>query len=358
MSSINCGIVGLPNVGKSTLFNCLTETAAAEAANYPFCTIEPNKATVPVYDEDLEAASKIESSKSVIYAQLEVVDIAGLVKGAHEGEGLGNKFLSHIREVDAILHVVRCFGDKNITHVEGSVDPARDVEIIENELLLADLSSLEKMMDKKYKKGSPDMSALASEILPHISAGTLAREIPGFDSKKYKSLNLLTSKPTIYICNLDEKSVVSGNEYLDSFKEYARKRQLSYMVVSASIESEIIQLSPKERAEYLDALGITSSGLNRVVAQAYKTLNLISYYTVGPKESHAWTIEAGTKAPQAAGVIHTDFERGFICADVISYSDFIKHNGEQGAKEAGLMRREGKEYVMQPQDVVHFKFNV
>ncbi|MBI5162687.1 MAG: redox-regulated ATPase YchF [Magnetospirillum sp.] len=364
----NCGIVGLPNVGKSTLFNALTQTAAAQAANYPFCTIEPNVGRVAVPDPRLDRLVVIGKSQKEIPTQLEFVDIAGLVRGASRGEGLGNQFLANIREVDAIVHVLRCFEDPDVTHVEGSVDPVRDAETIETELMLADLDSLERRivpLEKKAKGGDKDAKLQVEVMTPLLAAlreGKPARGIV-FDDDDHrrvaKTLGLMSVKPVVYACNVDEASAATGNAFSARVAEFAAKEGNLSVVISAAIESEVAQLgSDAERTEFLETLGLEEAGLARVIRAGYELLHLLTFFTVGPKEARAWTVEKGARAPQAAGVIHTDFERGFIRAETISYADFIASNGEAGAKEAGKMRLEGKEYVVQDGDIFHFLFNV
>ncbi|CAA7624398.1 redox-regulated ATPase YchF [Magnetospirillum sp. UT-4] len=364
----NCGIVGLPNVGKSTLFNALTQTAAAQAANYPFCTIEPNVGRVAVPDPRLDKLVAIAKSQKEIPTQLEFVDIAGLVRGASKGEGLGNQFLANIREVDAIVHVLRCFEDADITHVEGSVDPVRDAETIETELMLADLDSLERRivpLEKKAKGGDKDAKAQVEVMEAYLAAlreGRPARTI-AFDSEDERriarQLGMMTAKPVLYACNVEEASAAEGNAFSARVFEMAAKEGNRAVVISAAIEAEVAQLSSdEERREFLETLGLEEAGLARVIRAGYDLLHLLTFFTVGPKEARAWTVQKGAKAPQAAGVIHTDFEKGFIRAETISYEDFIACGGEAGAKEAGKMRLEGKEYVVQDGDIFHFLFNV
>ncbi len=359
-----CGIVGLPNVGKSTLFNALTQTAAAQAANYPFCTIEPNVGDVAVPDPRLDVLAGIASSKEIIPTRLTFVDIAGLVRGASKGEGLGNQFLANIRECDAIAHVVRCFEDGDVTHVEGRIDPLSDIATIETELMLADLDSLERrvvQMEKKAKGGdkeAKDILALAQRSLAELREGRPARaaDVSRDEHKLFQSLGLLSSKPVLYVCNVEEASADKGNALSDIVREQAEKEGAVAVVVSAKIESEIAVLPPADQKDYLEAVGLAEPGLNRVIRAGYDLLHLVTFFTVGPKEARAWTVEKGSRAPQAAGVIHTDFEKGFIRSETIAYDDYVANKGEAGAREAGKFRLEGKDYVVADGDVLHFRF--
>ncbi|MCR9179829.1 MAG: redox-regulated ATPase YchF [Erythrobacteraceae bacterium] len=362
-----CGIVGLPNVGKSTLFNALTETQAAQAANYPFCTIEPNVGQVAVPDERLQKIAAIAKSAKVIETQLGFVDIAGLVKGASKGEGLGNQFLGNIREVDAVVHVLRCFEDDDIQHVANKVDPIADAEVVETELMLSDLESLEKRVPAAAKRGATGdkeakaMASVLGQALELLREGKPARlTVPGDEEEErlFKQAQLLTAKPVLYVCNVAEEDAASGNALSAKVFEKAAAEGAEAVVVSAAIEAELVAMPMEDRSEFLEALGLTESGLARVIRAGYKLLGLKTFFTAGPKESRAWTFPDGAKAPQAAGEIHTDFERGFIRAETIAYDDYIALGGEAGAKEAGKLRQEGKEYVVQDGDVLLFKFNV
>lgn len=367
----NCGIVGLPNVGKSTLFNALTQTIAAQAANFPFCTIEPNTGRVAVPDSRLKQLEAMINPRMVTPTQLEFVDIAGLVKGASKGEGLGNQFLANIREVDAIIHVLRCFEDENITHVEGSVDPIRDAEIVETELMIADLESLEKRYEqnlKKAKTGGDKEAGLRAQVMgPIIEAlkeGKPARVAAPDKSEKdaykqYQMLQLLTSKPVLYVCNVDEDSAAQGNKFSEVVFARAKAENASAVIISAAIESEVAQLeSDDEKQEFLESLGLQETGLTKIIRAGYALLGLDTYFTCGPKEVRAWTFLRGSKAPVCAGIIHSDFERGFIRAETIAFDDFINLGGEQACKEFGKMRSEGKEYVVKDGDILNFLFNV
>lgn len=359
-----CGIVGLPNVGKSTLFNALTQTAAAQAANYPFSTIEPNVGEIAVPDPRLEKLAVLAKSAEVIPTRISFVDIAGLVRGASKGEGLGNQFLANIREVDAIIHVVRCFEDADVTHVEGKIDPIADIDIIETELMLADLESLEKRVDALEKKAkgndkeAKETLGLVNRALALLREGKPARlmERKPEEEKLFHTLGLLTSAPVLYACNVEEASAAAGNAFSRKVEARAKEEDAMSVVISAKIESEIAMLPPDERADYLAAVGLEETGLDRLVRTGYELLHLVTYFTAGPKETRAWTITDGTKAPQAAGVIHTDFEKGFIRAETIGYADYIANNGETGAKEVGKMRLEGKDYVVADGDVMLFRF--
>ena len=359
-----CGIVGLPNVGKSTLFNALTETAAAQAANYPFCTIEPNVGEVAVPDPRLDVLAKLAKSVEIIPTRLTFVDIAGLVRGASKGEGLGNQFLATIREVDAVAHVVRCFEDSDVTHVENKIDPIADIETVETELMLADLESLERRADgleKKAKGGdkeSKETLDLVNRTLVLLREGKPARlvERKPEEEKAFHMLGLLTSMPVLYVCNVDEGSAATGNALSRKVEERARQESAGCVVISAKIEAEIAVLSRAERADYLEAIGLSEPGLDRLIRAGYELLHLVTFFTAGPKETRAWTITRGTKGPQAAGVIHTDFERGYIRAETIAYEDYRTLGGEAGARDAGRLRLEGKDYVVADGDVMHFRF--
>ena len=362
-----CGIVGLPNVGKSTLFNALTKTAAAQAANYPFCTIEPNTGEVAVPDPRMKKLADIAGSKEIIPTRISFVDIAGLVRGASKGEGLGNKFLANIREVDAVVHVLRCFEDDDITHVEGKIDPVGDADTIETELMLADLESLERRVDQTRKRAAskdkesvaqlPVMEAVVKLLQDGKPARLLLKTMSADEIVILKQLNLLTSHPVLYVCNVAEGDAATGNKHTEAVAEMAKAQGAECVVISAAIEAEVAQLPEEEATEFLSALGLDEAGLDRLIRAGYQLLDLITYFTVGPKETRAWTIVRGTKAPQAAGVIHTDFERGFIRAFTIAYDDYIAYKGEVGAKEAGKGRDEGKDYVVNDGDVIHFRFN-
>jgi GTP-binding protein YchF len=362
-----CGIVGLPNVGKSTLFNALTKTAAAQAANYPFCTIEPNTGEVAVPDARLKQIAAIAKSKEIIPTRISFVDIAGLVRGASKGEGLGNQFLANIREVDAIVHVLRCFEDDDITHVEGRIDPVADAETIETELMLSDLESLERRTEQMRKRATgKDKDAAA--LLPVMEASLkllqdgepvrkLLNGIAADELRILKGLNLLTSKPVLYVCNVAEEDAATGNSHTEAVAKMAAGQGAMSVVISAAIEAEVAQLSGDESTEFLSALGLDEAGLDKLIRAGYELLELITYFTAGPKETRAWTVYRGAKAPQAAGVIHTDFERGFIRAQTIAFNDYVTLGGEVAAKDAGKARDEGKEYVVQDGDVLLFRFN-
>ena len=363
----NCGIVGLPNVGKSTLFNALTETAAAEAANYPFCTIEPNTGRVAVPDPRLDALASLAGSATVIPTQLEFVDIAALVRGACKGEGLGNQFLANIRETDAIAHVLRCFDDSEITHVDGSVDPLRDAATVETELMLADIESLERRMAalvKKTRGGDAEAKrdlALMEKLFAGLSEGVPARRAEGLtadETLRLPQLQLLSAKPVLYVCNVAEGDAADGNDHTAAVAAHAEQEGAAHVVVSAAIEAEITQLDPEDKVEFLAELGLQEAGLARLIRAGYGLLDLLTFFTAGPKEARAWTVAAGSSAPEAAGVIHTDFQRGFIRAETISYDDYIACEGESGARDAGKLRIEGADYKVIDGDVFHFRFNV
>jgi len=364
--ALQCGIVGLPNVGKSTLFNALT-SAKALAANYPFATKDPNVGVITVPDERLETLAKLVQPQKVSPTTIEIVDIAGLIKGASQGEGLGNQFLANIREVDAIVHVIRCFENDNVVHVDGHVDPVRDKEIIDMELILKDSETVEKRLDKlrkqakSGKKEDQQMVAIAEKVLTHLESGQPARtlEMEKEEAEPVREFQLLTDKPILYVCNVDEEAVETGNEYTEAFKKAVAEEPAEVILISAQIEAEIAQLETmEERREFLDDLGLKEPGVNRLIRACYRLLNLITYFTAGEKEVRAWTIQEGWKAPQAAGVIHTDFEKGFIRAEVIRYEDYAELGSEQKVKEAGKMSVEGKDYVVHDGDVMHFRFNV
>lgn len=363
---LTCGIVGLPNIGKSTLFNAISKSDIAESANYPFCTIEPNSAKVALNDETLKQLAKVAGSGKIIPNYLEITDIAGLVKGASKGEGLGNKFLSHVREVDAIIHLVRCFTDGDITHVEGTVDPIRDIEIIETELVLSDLEQAEKMLQKHEKKAkqgdklSKEIFDTTSSVIKTLEEGKMLNIIKDTELlSALKKLNFITCKPMFYVCNVKEDDISATNEFVKKVQEFAKQQNAKCVQICAKFEAEIASIeNDEEREEFLQSVGINKSGLDEITEIAFDALHLKTFYTIGPKEAHAWTFPRGAKAPQCAGIIHTDFERGFIKAETISAEDYLKYNGEAGVKEAGKFRIEGKEYEVQNRDIMNFKFNV
>ena len=361
-----CGIVGLPNVGKSTLFNALTNSSKAQAENFPFCTIEPNLGVVPIVDERLDILSSISNSKKKIYTTISFVDIAGLVEGASKGEGLGNKFLSHIREVDAIIHVVRCFENTDITHVDNTINPLRDTETIDTELMLADLESLERQTQNLSKKAkSKDIDAkndllLMRKLTEFLSDGIQLRlaNLTDVEKTRIKTFNLLTSKPVLYACNVSEDDASNGNNFTKNIFNKAKTEKCDAIIISGSIESEIAMLDETEKKEFLKVLNLEESGLNRLIRTGFSLLDLITFFTVGPKETRAWTIKNNSTAPEAAGIIHTDFQKGFIRAETISYDDYLNFKSEQAAKDAGRMRVEGADYIVKDGDVFHFRFNV
>ncbi|MBM2839568.1 MAG: hypothetical protein HW412_96 [Bacteroidetes bacterium] len=362
----NCGIVGLPNVGKSTLFNAIT-AAGAEAANYPFCTIDPNVGVVVIPDQRIDGLVRIYQPPKVVASTIEFVDIAGLVKGASKGEGLGNQFLSHIREVDAIAHVVRCFDDSNVVHVDGDVNPRRDIEVIEAELIFKDLDTVEKKLSetqRKAKTGDKKMKAeadLYARVRDHLLSGRLVRylSIENEDDVLWmRDLHLLTNKPVMYVCNVHERDVASENAYVQAVREIAAKEGAKMVTVSAAVEAEVAELPTGDRRGFLEGLGLKESGLDKVVREGYDLLHLITFFTAGPKEVHAWTVRKGATAPRAAGVIHSDFEKGFIRAEIMKYEDLVRLGSEQAVKDGGLLHIEGKEYVVEDGDIVHFRFNV
>jgi ribosome-binding ATPase len=364
---LSIGIVGLPNVGKSTLFNALTKAQNAEAANYPFCTIEPNKAVVPVPDARLAELARIADPERILAATVEFVDIAGLVRGASTGEGLGNQFLAHIRETSAIVHVVRCFDDPDVVHVDGAVDPVRDVEVIETELVLADIQAVENRIERLARKAKGDKEAgvqleCAKRLVEHLSSGKPAVAFPERETAAgaeiFREVGLITSKPIIYCANVDEASLGEDNRHVAALRAWAEPRKADVIKISAKVEAELVGMDDAERAEFLASYGVTESGIEQVIRESYVVLGLVSYFTCGPKEVRAWTIEKGWKAPKAASVIHTDFEKGFIRAEVIAFDDFVKNKGEAGARAAGVFRVEGKDYVVADGDVMHFRFNV
>ncbi len=362
----NCGIVGLPNVGKSTLFNAIT-AAGAEAANYPFCTIDPNVGVVTIPDERIDVLVKMYNPPKIVPSAIEFVDIAGLVKGASKGEGLGNQFLSHIREVDAIAHVVRCFDDPNVVHVDGNVNPKRDIEVIEAELIFKDLDTVEKKRNEAERKSKTSDKKLKTEFdfyvraYDHLLTGRLMRyfDVQNEDEKLWlRDLHLLTNKPVMYVCNVHEKEVNTQNDYVKAVRDVAAKEEAKVVTVSAAVEAEVAELPVEERVAFLAELGLKESGLNKVVREGYDLLHLITFFTAGPKEVHAWTVQKGSTAPQAAGVIHSDFEKGFIRAEIMKYGDLVRLGSEQAVKDNGLLHIEGKEYLIEDGDIVHFRFNV